>query len=88
MIFRPTKQAGQVATGLHLKWPMACLSPRIEHPVPNTVPPWIWFQDYLIPGQQYLFTAKIRLHDPNDKDCWSKSTASTKLYFATMAPNK
>ena len=26
------------------------------------------FQDCLIPGQQYLFTAKIRLHDPNDKD--------------------
>ena len=25
-------------------------------------------QDCLIPGQQYLFTAKIRLHDPNDKD--------------------
>ena len=26
------------------------------------------FQDCLIPGQQYLFTAEIRLHDPNDKD--------------------
>ena len=62
MILRLTKQAAWVAMGLHLKWPMASLSPRIKHPIPNTAPPcWVEGAEILITSHT-IHTTDSQVH--------------------------